>query len=222
MSDNAWVAVETYLAQQLLPADPILQAALDDSAAAGLPSIQVAPAEGRLLYLLASALQARRILEIGTLGGYSTIWLARALPAGGKVVTIEISQKHAAVARVNIDRAGLSEKVDLRVGSALDILPQIAAEGGAPFDLSFIDADKENNVGYFDWALKLSRPGSLIVVDNVVRSGAVIDANSKESAIQGVRRFFERVAAEPRVEATAIQTVGSKGYDGMAFLLVRR
>jgi len=220
MSDNPWVAVERYIAQHLLPADPVLQAALDDSAAAGLPPIQVSPAEGRLLQMLASALEARRVLEIGTLGGYSTICLARGVGANGSVVTLEISSAHAAVARTNIERAGLSKTVDLRVGPALELLPRLAAETSAPFDLTFIDADKENNTAYVDWALELSRPGALIIVDNVVRGGAVVDPETKDASVQGVRRFYEHVAAQPQLEATAIQTVGSKGYDGMAFILV--
>lgn len=211
-----WTAVEHYIGGKLVPEDPALSAALSDSARAKLPSIQISPVEGRLLSLLASAIRAKRILEIGTLGGYSTIWLARALPPNGQLVTIEVDPDHAAVAAKNIERAGLAKQVDLRVGSALDVLPRLSG----PFDLSFIDADKENNAAYFDWALTLSRPGSLIIVDNVVREGAVIDARSKDAMVQGVRRFFDRVNAEPRVQATAIQTVGTKGYDGMAVILV--
>jgi predicted O-methyltransferase YrrM len=213
---DQWSAVEQYIGAALLPKDPILESALKASAAADLPSIQISPVEGRLLNLLASALKARRILEIGTLGGYSTIWLARALPPDGALVTIEVDPRHAAVASANIERAGLTGLVDVRVGPALEVLPSLTG----PFDLSFIDADKENNAAYFDWALKLSRPGSLIIVDNVVREGAVIDARSKDAMIQGTRRLFDRVKAEPRVQATAIQTVGTKGYDGMMVMLV--
>jgi predicted O-methyltransferase YrrM len=213
---DLWSAVEKYIGGKLVPKDPVLDAALKDSARAKLPSIQISAVEGRLLNLLVSALHARRILEIGTLGGYSTIWLARALPPDGQLVTIEVDPKHAAVASKNIERAGLANRVDVRVGPALDLLPSL--EG--PFDLCFIDADKENNAAYFDWALRLSRPGSLIIVDNVVREGAVIDARSTDAMIQGTRRLFDRVKAEPRVQATAIQTVGTKGYDGMMVILV--
>jgi len=215
-----WSAVEQYVAGHLLTPDPVLEAALDASAKAGLPNIQISPVEGQLLFLLATMLHARRVLEVGTLGGYSTIWLARALAPGGSLVTLEVDPKHAQVALANIERAGLSDKVDLRIGPALETLPGLAAQGGGPFDLVFIDADKENNAAYFDWALKLSRAGSLIIVDNVVREGAILDARSKNTQVQGVRRFFERVAAEPRVRATVIQTVGSKGHDGMALMLV--
>jgi predicted O-methyltransferase YrrM len=211
-----WSKVEQFLVERLLPSDPILDAALAASAAAKLPNIQVSPVEGQLLFMLAQAMRATRILEVGTLGGYSTICLARALPPDGTLVTLEVDPRHAAVARANIERAGLLSRVDLRVGVALDTLPGLRG----PFDLAFIDADKENNASYFDWALKLSRPGSLIIVDNVIREGAILAGQSKDSAVQGVRRFFARVQAEPRVQATAIQTVGSKGHDGMAFLLV--
>ena len=200
--------------------EPALQAALDASSAAELPEIQVAPNQGKLLNLLARLTSARAILEIGTLGGYSTIWMARALPKNGRLITLEADPKHAEVARANIARAGLSEIVELRLGMALDTLPKIAAEGRGPFDLIFIDADKPNIPEYFAWALKLSRKGGLILVDNVVREGAVIDSKSTDESVQGVRRFNEKLAAEPRVSATAIQTVGSKGYDGLAIALV--
>jgi predicted O-methyltransferase YrrM len=220
MTDERWAAVEQYIVKNLLPDDPVLADALRDSTAAGLPAIQVAQPEGEFLYILASMLRAERVLEIGTLGGYSTIYLGRAVAPRGTVITIEVSSTNADVARRNIDRAGLSSVVDVRVGRALDVLPTLAADKRAPFDLVFIDADKENNATYFDWALTLSRPGSLIIVDNVVRDGAVLDAESKDASVQGVRRFYERVAAETRVRATAIQTVGTKGYDGMAFMLV--
>jgi predicted O-methyltransferase YrrM len=185
-----------------------------------LPQINVAPNQGKLLQLLAQTVGSQRILEIGTLGGYSTIWLARALPTNGKLITLEADAKHAKVAEANIARAGLSGIVQVRLGKALDTLPKIEAEKLGPFDFIFIDADKENIPAYFDWALKLSRKGTLIVVDNVVRKGAVLDADSKDESVQGVRRFNERVAAEPRVSATTIQTVGSKGYDGLAFVRV--
>lgn len=222
MSDiQTWLDVDRYITDHFVPPDAALDGALRASAEAGLPAIAVAPNQGKLLNLLATVAGARRILEVGTLGGYSTIWLARALPADGQLVTLEFDPHHAAVARANLARAGLAEQVEVRVGAALDSLPKIAAEGGAPFDLVFIDADKENTPGYFEWALKLTRPGSLIVVDNVVRQGQVADAASTDVNVLGVRRFYELAAAEPRVSATAIQTVGSKGYDGLAVLRVQ-
>ncbi len=220
MSLEQWSAVDRYITDQLVPADPALDAALADSAAAGLPSINVSPTQGKLLQLLARAQGARSILEIGTLAGYSTIWLARALRQGGRLITLEAEPMHVEVARTNIARAGLADLVDIRLGPALETLPRLLAEGLGPFDFVFIDADKENNADYFDWSLKLTHPGSLIIVDNVVRKGAVIDADSDDSRVLGVRRFFEMLAAEPRVSATVIQTVGSKGYDGFAIALV--
>jgi predicted O-methyltransferase YrrM len=220
MSIEQWSAVDRYITDLLLPADPTLDAALADSAAAGLPSINVSSTQGKLLHLLARAQSARSILEIGTLGGYSTIWLARALAKGGRLITLEAEPMHAAVARTNIARAGLADVVDIRLGPALDTLPRLLSEGLGPFDFVFVDADKENNADYFCWSLKLTRPGSLIIVDNVVRKGAVINADTDDSKVQGVRRFFEMLAAEPRVSATVIQTVGSKGYDGFAIALV--
>jgi len=220
MPQNQWTAVDRYITDLLVPPDPALEAALQASEAAGLPAINVAPNQGKLLMLLAQLQGARRILEIGTLGGYSTIWLARALPSDGRLITLEADQKHANIARANIARAGLGGIVELRLGPALETLPRIAAEGRGPFDFCFIDADKQSNSEYFAWALKLSRRGSLIVVDNVVRDGAVADAASRDGGVRGVRRLFERLAAEPRVSATAIQTVGSKGYDGFAIALV--
>jgi len=220
MNQEQWTAVDRYFTDLLLPPDVALDAALRDSAAAGLPAIQVSPAQGKLLHLLARIHQARTILEIGTLGGYSTIWLARALPAGGRLVTLEADPKHAGVARANIARAGLANVVELRLGQAQATLPKLAAEGRGPFDLIFIDADKPSYPDYFAWALKLSRPGTLIIADNVVRKGAVVDAASDDPNVQGMRRFNEVLAAEPRVSATAIQTVGSKGYDGFAIALV--
>ena len=220
MTQEQWTSVDRYIGELLVPSDPALDAALASSTAAGLPAINVAPNQGKLLQLLARMHGARSILEIGTLGGYSTIWLARALPPGGRLVTLEADPDHAEVARANIIRADLSRVVDVRVGRALDTLPQIQREKLAPFDLFFIDADKANIPAYFKWALDLSRPGSLIIVDNVVRGGAVLDADSTDPNVQGVRRFNELVAAERRVTATAIQTVGSKGHDGFAIALV--
>jgi len=219
MNQEQWTAVDRYFTDLFVPPDSALDAALEGSSAAGLPPIHVAPNQGKLLLLLAQVQQARNILEIGTLGGYSTIWLARSLPAGGRLITLEADPKHAEVARANIARAGLAEVVEVRLGSARDTLPQLAAESRGPFDLIFIDADKARYPEYFEWALKLSRRGSLIVADNVVRKGAVADVSSVDPNVQGVRRMNERVAAETRVSATAIQTVGSKGYDG--FLIMR-
>ena len=216
MASRVWREVDRYIADTLVQPDEALDAALAASDVAGLPPINVSPAHGKLLWLLARTLGAKRILEIGTLGGYSTIWLARGLAPGGRLVTLEAVEKHAAVARTNIERARLAQRVEIRVGQALATLPSL----DGPFDLSFIDADKHNNAEYFSWALKLSRPGSLIVVDNVVREGAVIDARSRDTAVQGVRRLNELVASERRVAATAIQTVGVKGYDGFAIALV--
>ncbi|MEH2297228.1 O-methyltransferase [Nostoc sp.] len=220
MTQEQWTAVDRYFTDLFVPPDPALDAALQTSAAAGLPPHNVSPNQGKLLLLLAQIQRARTILEIGTLGGYSTIWLARALPSDGRLITLEADPKHAEVARANIAHAGLSDIVDLRLGQALSTLPQIAAEGNSPFDLIFIDADKPNNPHYFAWALNLSRRGSLIIADNVVRNGAVIDQSSSDPSVQGVRRFNELLASEPRVSATAIQTVGSKGYDGFAIAIV--
>ena len=216
--DATWDAVDRFIADQLLENDPALQAALEASGAAGLPSINVAANQGKLLMLLAQATAARRILEIGTLGGYSTIWLARGLSPGGRLITLEANPDYAKVARANIARAGLGEMVELRVGNAIDTLPALAAEG--PFDLIFIDADKEGTPGYFQWAVKLARQGALIVVDNVVREGAILDTSGKDSSVQGMRRFFELAATDPRISGTALQTVGAKGHDGLAILLV--
>ncbi|QGM97353.1 O-methyltransferase [Methylocystis parvus] len=218
MTDE-WRRVDDYIAGKLIAPAERQAATLDANKTSGLPAIDVSPPQGKLLHLLAATAGARRILEIGALGGYSTIWLARALGTDGKVVTIEFDPRHAEIARANIAREGLASKVDLRVGAALDVLPQIEAEGLGPFDLTFIDADKANNAVYFGWALKLSRPGALIVVDNVVREGAVADPETTDDGGLGGRRLFDLVAAEPRVAATAIQTVGSKGWDG--FLIAR-
>lgn len=215
-NDHArWTAVDHYLTDLLAPADEALTAALADSAAAGLPEIAVAPNQGKLLHLLVAAQGARNVLEIGTLGGYSTIWLARALPADGRLVTLEYSPHHADVARANLARAGLDKTVEVRTGAALDTLPLLEQEGAGPFDFVFIDADKVNNPHYVTWALKLTRPGSLIVVDNVVRNGKVADPDPDDEAITATREMFEMVAREPRLDATAFQTVGTKGYDGM-------
>ena len=211
-----WTAVDRYLGGLLLKPDPALDGALEAAAAAGLPPHEVSPAQGRLLEVLARAVAARAILEIGTGGGYSTIWLARALPPGGRLVTLEVNRQHAEVARANVARAGLSDTVEVLVGPALETLAQLRG----PFDLVFVDADKQANPDYLAWALRLSRPGTLIVADNVVRGGAVADAGSTDPRVQGVRRFYELLAAEPRVAATAIQTVGAKGYDGFAIALV--
>jgi predicted O-methyltransferase YrrM len=215
-----WTLVDDYISASLVHSDPALDAALKDNAAAGLPPIDVAPNQGKLLHLIALTCGARRILEIGTLGGYSTIWLARALPPEGRLITLEADPRHAEVAQANIARAGLSKVVDLRLGLALDTLPQLEREGVEPFDLFFIDADKSNNPEYVKWALRFSHRGSLIIVDNVVREGALIDGASSDPNVQGARRLFEMLASEPRLNATALQTVGKKGYDGFVMALV--
>jgi predicted O-methyltransferase YrrM len=220
MNQEQWSTVDRFITDLIVSSDPALDAALAESVAVGLPAISVSPNQGKFLHLLARLCGARSILEIGTLGGYSTIWLARALPEAGRLVTLEAEPKHAEVARANLARAGLTDRVELRLGRALETLPAMASEGLGPFDLVFIDADKVSTADYFTWALKLSRRGSLIIVDNVVRKGAVADASSTDPDVQGVRRFYEVLAAEPRVSATAIQTVGSKGYDGYALALV--
>jgi predicted O-methyltransferase YrrM len=220
MSQGRWTEVDQYIEGLFIPTDPAFQAALSDSANAGLPPIHVAPPQGKFLAILARSIGAKRILEIGTLGGYSTLWFASALPAGGKVITLEASPKHAQVATANIARGGKSGLVDLRLGPALDTLPVLAQEGAGPFDMVFIDADKENCAAYFDWALRLTRPGSLIITDNVVRRGAVIEPDNPDTMVQGVRHFNSIAAAEPRVMATVIQMVGSKGHDGMCVALV--
>ena len=217
MSAQLWSNVDDWFSDTLLDADPALTATLAASAAAGLPAIHVAPNQGKLLHLFARMIGAKRVLEVGTLGGYSTIWLARALPADGQVVTLEADPKHAAVARANFAAAGLAERIEVIEGPALQSLPKLAASAPRSFDLVFIDADKPSNPDYFAWALELTHRGSVILVDNVVRDGAVIDAASTDPSVQGVRRLMARVAAEPRVSATALQTVGAKGYDG--FLL---
>lgn len=220
MTEPCWSAVDHYLTDLLVPSDPAFDAALAGNSAAKLPQIDVSPLQGKLLHLLARLSRARTILEIGTLGGYSTIWLARALPSGGRLISLEADPRHAAVANGNIARAGLAHVVDVRVGKALDSLPVIEAEGLGPFDMIFLDADMANNAHYLAWALKLSRTGSLIVVDNVVRKGDVIDAANTKPNILGLRRMFELLSNEPRLSATAIQTVGRKGHDGMVIALV--
>ena len=220
MSQDQWTAVDQYINNLVIPPDAALEATLEASVAAGLPPINVTPAHGKMLHLLARAQGARRILEIGTLAGYSTIWLARALPPDGRLITLESDPQHAGIARANIARAGLEDRIDVRLGAALDTLPRLAEERQGPFDFTFIDADRPNLPEYFAWALKLSRRGSLIIVDNVVRKGGVIDAASEDPNIKGVRRFGERLAAETRVSATMVQTVGAKGYDGFAIALV--
>ena len=213
-----WTAVDEYVNELLIGSDAALDAALEASTAAGLPAIAVSPPQGKMLHLLARSMGARKILELGTLGGYSTIWMARALPNDGKLITLEYDPKHAEVARANIARAGLAGKVEIRIGRAIDTLPQLTGE--APFDLIFIDADKVSYPDYFHWALKLSRPGTMIIADNIVRKGAVADESSLDTNVQAVQQYNELLAAEPRVSATVIQTVGSKGYDGFAMALV--
>ncbi|MFG3035774.1 O-methyltransferase [Streptomyces sp. NPDC048330] len=215
MTNPQWDAVDHYFTELLAPGDEALSAALADSAAAGLPEIAVAPNQGKLLHLLASVQGARNILEIGTLGGYSTIWLARALPADGRMITLEYDPAHADVARANLARAGLDKIVEVRTGAALDTLPLLEAEGAGPFDLVFVDADKANNPHYVAWALRLSRPGTVVIVDNVVRGGRVATPDPDDPAITGTREMFDLVAREPRLDATAFQTVGTKGHDGL-------
>ena len=220
MSEPTWRAVDDYFNGALIPADPVLDAATRLSAAEGLPDIAVAPNQGRLLNLIARINGARRILEVGTLGGYSTTWLARALPEDGVLISLEIDPHHAEVARANLKSAGLSERTQVRVGRAADSLAALAEENPEPFDLVFIDADKQSNADYLRWALRMSRPGTVIVVDNVVRGGEVVDASSSDVSVQGTRRLIDVIAAEPRLDTTAIQTVGVKGYDGLLFALV--
>ena len=221
MSQDTWNAVDEYLTETLARPDAVLEAALRESEAAGLPPINVSPTQGKFLNLLARIQGARNILEVGTLGGYSAIWLARALPpGGGRLVTLEVDPRHAKVARANLALAGFANIAQVRLGRAVDTLPELVREGAGPFDFIFIDADKPSNPEYFEWALKLSRRGTVIVVDNVVRKGAVANATSHDAAVQGVRRLNQMMATEPRVSATALQTVGTKGYDGFAMALV--
>ena len=220
VNPNLAKAVDDYFTETIVAPDPALEEALAANAAAGLPSIDVSAPQGKLIHLLAKMTGARKALEIGTLGGYSTIWLASALPDGGRLITLERSARHAEVARRNVARAGFAGKVEIRTGAALETLPKIAAEGLGPFDFVFIDADKVSNAAYLEWALRLSRPGTAIVVDNVVRDGEVADARSADPDVIGVRRMFELMAREPRLSATAIQTVGAKGWDGFALAIV--
>jgi predicted O-methyltransferase YrrM len=219
MSESNWAAVDAYIEERLVGADTVLDKAQRAAATGGLPAISVTAAQGKLLAMLVATAGARKVLEIGTLAGYSTIWLAREVTADGAVVTLEMDPRHAEVARRNFEAAGVSDKITVLVGAALDSLPRVEAEGRGPFDFVFIDADKINNAAYLDWAVQLTAPGSLIVVDNVIRDGAVIDADSDDPGIVGARAAFDLVAAHPRLDATAIQTVGSKGYDG--FILAR-
>jgi predicted O-methyltransferase YrrM len=219
MNPEQWTAVDLYFSQALLPPDPALEAARIANSNAGLPSIDVSPCQGKLLYLIAKMLNARRILELGTLGGYSTIWMAKALPTDGLLVTLEAEPRHAIVAQQNIERAGFVQMVRVLTGKALESLPKVKAEYKEPFDLIFIDADKVNTPEYFKWALELSRPGTVIIVDNVVRKGEVANSESTDPNVQGMRRLTEMLARESRVSATAIQTVGTKGYDG--FVIAR-
>jgi predicted O-methyltransferase YrrM len=220
MSQDQWTAVDRYFTEQLHLSDAALEAVMQANSAAALPAIDVAPNQGKLLHLLVRLTHTRKILEIGTLGGYSTIWLARALPPGGRLISLEFSPRHADIARFNIQRAGLSDRVEIRVAPALESLPIVEKEGLGPFDFIFIDADKPNNPGYLEWAINLSRPGALIIVDNVVRDGAIVDASSTDPTIQGTRRMFEMMSLDSRLSSTALQTVGSKGYDGFAMAMV--
>jgi predicted O-methyltransferase YrrM len=219
---SLWAEVDGYFGELLAPPDAGLDAALAANRKAKLPAIDVSPLQGKFLKVLVQMTQARRVLEIGTLGGYSTIWMARALPADGRIVSLEFNPKHADVARANLENAGLLDRVDLRVGPALDSLPMVESSGAGPFDLIFVDADKASNPQYLEWALKLARPGTVIVVDNVVRQGRIINAESTDPDIQGTRRFTEMLAAEPRLSATVLQNVGVKGYDGFAIAVVLR
>ncbi|MGH2879049.1 MAG: O-methyltransferase [Solirubrobacteraceae bacterium] len=220
MSQELWSSVDSYICEHLLAPDPILNATVAASEAAGMPPIAVTANQGKLLELLVRIHGARRVLELGTLGGYSTIWLARGLAEGGRVVTLELNPDYAEVAAANIARAGLSDTVELRVGPALETLAAMHATGEEPFDLIFIDADKQNYPGYLEWSLKLSRPGTVLIGDNVVRSGGIVAPENEDGVVEGVRRFYELLAEEPRVDATAVQTVGDKGHDGFALGIV--
>jgi predicted O-methyltransferase YrrM len=220
MSEELWTAVDNYLVEKLIPADAALKAAREANAESKLPAIDVSPTQGKLLYLLAKIQGARRILEVGTLGGYSTIWLARALPDDGRLVTLEVEKRHAEVALQNIKRAGLTSQVELRLAPAAESLAALVLEKVEPFDLIFIDADKPNSPVYLEWALRLARTGTIVVVDNVIRDGQVIDASSTDESVKGTRKLFDLIASERRLEATALQTVGSKGYDGLVVAVV--
>ena len=218
--EKTWINVDRYFVETLHLSDPILDSAMKANSAAELPAIDVAPNQGKFLNLLAKLVRAKKILEIGTLGGYSTIWLARALAPGGRLISLEFSPKHAEVAKINLERAGLADRVEIRLGAALDSLPLIANEGFAPFDFIFIDADKPNNPAYLEWAIQLSRPGTPIIIDNVVRDGAVAEESSADPTIQGTRKMFDLLSRDSRISSTALQTVGSKGYDGFALAIV--
>jgi predicted O-methyltransferase YrrM len=220
MADQPWGAVDKYLCDLLLEPDPSLDAALEASREGGLPAINVAPNQGKLLNLLVRSLGATSVLEIGTLGGYSTIWMARALPERGRLITLEAVPKHASVAQENLERAGVADQVEIRLGAALDSLKQLADEGAGPFDFIFIDADKENTRPYFEWSLKLSRAGTVIFVDNLVRNGAIIEGDTADSQVRGMREWVDSVTDDKRVDVTGVQTVGSKGYDGFALAYV--
>ena len=221
MSQELWAAVDEFICGHFVPGDEALEGALAASEAAGLPAIQVTPNVGKFLQILAQSIGARRILEIGALAGYSTIWLARGLAPGGRLVTLEVDPKHAEIARANLARAGLADVVELKFGRAIDALPRLQTEGVGPFDLVFIDADKPSTADYFDWAVRLGRPGTLIVVDNMVRGGAVLEEQTEDASVRGARRFYERAAADKRVSCTAIQMVSGKGYDGVAIARVK-
>ncbi|MET3524430.1 O-methyltransferase [Mesorhizobium abyssinicae] len=220
MSKKNWTAVDDYIVSSLFAADPVLDAVLAANRDQGLPAIDVSAAQGKLLLLLVRIRGARRVLEIGTLGGYSTIWMARGLPADGKVVTLELDPHHARVARSNFERAGVSDRIDLRIGPALQSLAALSGENAGPFDLVFIDADKPSNPNYLDWAMKLSRPGTVIVCDNVIRDGAVVQEDSGDANVEGARAAFSFIGGDKRLDGTAIQTVGAKGYDGFAIAIV--
>ena len=218
---EAWTAADLYFADLLAPSDAQLDAALAANDAADLPAIDVSRNQGKLLHLLVRIAQAKRILEVGLLGGYSTIWMARALPEGGRIVSLELVRKHADVARKNLANAGLLDRVEIRLGPALETLPVLLAEGAGPFDLIFLDADKPNTPRYLEWALKLARPGTVIVVDNIVRQGKVLNAGSRDTEAQGMRKTLEWMAAEPRLSSVVMQTVGVKGHDGIAIAVVQ-
>jgi predicted O-methyltransferase YrrM len=220
MNRDLWTAVDRYAAESLLPTDPVLERVLARNRAAGLPAIDVSPLQGRFLELVVRMSGARNVLEIGTLGGYSTIWMARALPGGGRLTTLEREPRHAEVARENIAAAGLAERVDLRVGPALGLLEVLDGERAGPFDLVFIDADKPNNAGYLSWAVRLGRPGTVIICDNVVRGGAVADGKSSDAGVKGARAAFAFIGGDRRLAGTAVQTVGEKGYDGFAIAIM--
>lgn len=222
MHQELFSQIDAYIANLFVPTDVALDEALRATEQAGMPSIQVSPVQGKLLYMLALLSRAQNILEIGTLGGYSTIWMARALPENGRMISLEYDAKHADVARANIARAGLAQKVEIRVGRALDLLPQLAAEQDAPFDMIFIDADKEPYTDYFHWSLRLARPGTLIVADNVIRKGAVLETAETDTSLAGIQQFNAAVAAEPCVEGLIVPMVGSKGFDGIAIAVVTR